>query len=283
MNVGQCFYAPVIDENAGLLNDPVIIKRGPDWFWFSIADSDVLLWAMGLSVGMNLDVVVIEPDVSPLAIQGPKAEDLVVRVFGEDVRSIRHFEFLELGFENRSLVVARTGYSKQDGFEIYLDDSNWGELLWDALWKAGASFEVAPGCPNLIERVESGLLSYGNEMTRKNNPIEINLDRFCHLGGKVDYIGRVALETISRVGPKQRIRGVIFDGPPCRPCRLPWPLILNENRIGQITTAVWSPRLRKNIAIGMVKKCAWEVGQELIVKPEGGQQCLGIVTTLPFD
>ena len=160
MSVGQCFYAPVIDENAGLLNDPVIIKRAPDWFWFSIADSDILLWAKGLSVGMNLDVLVSEPDVSPLAVQGPKAEDLVVRVFGEEVRSIRHFEFLELGFENRSLVVARTGYSRQGGFEIYLDDSNWGEALWDALWKAGASFEVAPGCPNLIERVENGLLSY---------------------------------------------------------------------------------------------------------------------------
>ena len=283
MKVGQCFYAPVIDDSAGLLNDPVIIKRASDWFWFSIADSDMLLWAKGLAVGMNLNVVVGEPDISPLAVQGPKAEDLVAAVFGASARSIRHFEFVEMELYNRSLVVARTGYSKQDGFEIYLDQTQMGPLLWDTLWEAGSSFEIIAGCPNLIERVESGLLSYGNEMSRENNPLEINFDRLCDLGGTLDYIGRASLEEIARSGPEQRIRGIMFDGLPCQPCRSPWPLTLDGHLIGRITTATWSPRFKKNIAIGMLKKDTWDVGQEVVVRLEGGNRYSGLVTTLPFD
>jgi dimethylsulfoniopropionate demethylase len=282
MKIGQCFYAPLIDENAGLLNDPVILKRGTDWFWFSIADSDILLWAKGLALGMNLDVAINEPDVSPLAVQGPMAEDLVANVFGEQTRSIRYFHFMVLPFAGRSLVVARSGYSKQGGFEIYLDDSSLGGALWDTLWAAGEPFQVTPGYPNLIERVESGLLSYGNEMTHRNNPLEINLDRFCRVDGMIDYVGRTALQAIARSGPIQRIRGVMFDGPPCPPCGQPWPLIFEEKKVGQITTAIWSPKFQKNIALGMVEESTWEIGQKLVIQTQDGELFSGIISALPI-
>ena len=133
---------------------------------------------------------------------------------------------MECDFHSRQLVVARSGYSKQGGYEIYLDDSALGTTLWDTLWEAGTDLQIASGCPNLIERIEAGLLSYGNEMTRENNPLEINLDRFCHLEGKIDYIGRPALEAIAAQGPSQRMRGLLIDGPPCPPCGKPWPVFV---------------------------------------------------------
>ena len=158
---GQCLYSPLIDENAGMINDPVILKRDEDWYWLSIADSDVLLWAKGLALGMKMEVQIQEPDVSPLAVQGPKAEKLMTRVFGESISRLPFFRFGIFPFEGRNLVIARSGYSRQGGFEIYLDQTELGGKLWDTLWEAGKDLEVSPGCPNLIERVEGGLLSYG--------------------------------------------------------------------------------------------------------------------------
>ncbi|HCX88103.1 MAG TPA: dimethylsulfoniopropionate demethylase [Gammaproteobacteria bacterium] len=283
MTAGQCYYTPIIDNSAGLLNDPVLLKRAPDWFWFSIADSDVLLWAKALALGMNLDLQVSEPDVWPLAVQGPRAEDLVASVFGDEVRSVRYFSFMECGFHGRQLVVARSGYSKQGGFEIYLDDSALGSTLWDTLWEAGADLQVAPGCPNLIERIEAGLLSYGNEMTRENNPLEINLDRFCHLQGEIDYIGRPALEAIAAQGPSQRMRGLLIDGDPCPTCGKPWPIIAGDTQVGQVTSAIWSPAFRKNVGLSLIRKDHWNPGTPVTVALPGGLKSDGVVASLPFE
>ncbi|MGB1612812.1 MAG: dimethylsulfoniopropionate demethylase [Arenicellales bacterium] len=282
MSTGQCFYAPLIDHRAGLLNDPVVIKRAEDWFWFSIADSDVLLWAKGLALGRGLDVEVDEPDVWPLAVQGPKAEECVARVFGEQVRSTKYFEFVEGDFLGHRLVVARSGYSKQGGFEIYLNHSAMGETLWDALWEAGQDLHISPGCPNLIERIEGGLLSYGNEMTRENNPLEINLDRFCHLNGEIDYVGRHALERIAKVGPARRMRGVLIEGRPCPPCGKPWPVWCGRNQTGQITSAIWSPAFEKNVGLAMIERPHWAQGTEVTVEFPDGQSAPAIVVELPF-
>ena len=156
---GQCFYVPIVDETGGMLNDPVAVKLSEDRWWISIADSDLLFWVKGIAHGYRLDVLVDEPDVSPLAVQGPKADDLMARVFGDSVRDIRFFRFGHFDFEGHDMVVARSGYSKQGGFEIYVQDSAAGMPLWDALFAAGQDLEVRAGCPNLIERIESGLLS----------------------------------------------------------------------------------------------------------------------------
>ena len=283
MTVGQCYYTPLIDNHAGLLNDPVLLKRDCDWFWFSIADSDVLLWAKALALGMKLDVEVCEPDVWPLAVQGPRAEELVARVFGDEVRSVPYFSFIERDFHGRRLAVARSGYSKQGGYEVYLDDSTLGAKLWDALWDAGADLEVAPGCPNLIERIEAGLLSYGNEMTRENNPLEINLDRFCHLDGEIEYIGRSALEKMSAEGPNQRMRGLLIDGEPCPPCAKPWPVLTDDIKVGQVTSAVWSPTFGKNVGLSMILRSHWTAGTSVKVAMPGGVISDAVISALPFD
>ncbi len=283
--VGQCLYAPMVDAQGAMLNDPIILKLAPDHFWFSIADSDVLLWAKGLATGMALDVSVDEPDVSPLSVQGPKSDDLMARVFGPEVRNIDFFRFKKLDFADfagHPLVVSRSGYSKQGGFEIYLDDSAKGEPLWDALWLAGKDLDVLPGSPNLIERIEGGLMSYGNEMTRANNPLECGLEKYCQLDGSVEFIGLKALQNISRQGPQRQIRGVIFDGDPCSACRRPWPVWCQDKKVGQVTSAIWSPRFKANVSLAMIDREYWNVDQQVVVAGEDGIPRNGRVTTLPM-
>ena len=280
--IGQCLYAPLIDDNAGMLNDPVVLKLAEDRFWLSIADSDVLLWAKGLALGYGLDVAIEEPDVSPLAVQGPKSDDLMSRVFGDAVRGIRFFNFARLAFHGRRLIVARSGYSKQGGFEIYLDDHTLGLELWDALWNAGTDLNVRPGSPNLIERVESGLLSYGNEMTRENNPLECGLARFCKLDGSLEFIGRDALLHINEAGPDRLVRGVLFDGEPCPAVASPWSAHAGDKIVGHITSAIWSPRFEANVALGMLDRGYWQPGQRVSVASPDGIPRSGSVVGLPF-
>lgn len=280
--IGDCLYIPIIDAQAGLINDPVMLKLAEDRFWLSIADSDVLLYAMGLALGRGMDVAVTEPDVSPLAIQGPKAEALLTELFGTHIRDIGFFKFGWVEFECTQQLIACSGYSRQGGYEIYLQGGHLGGALWDAIWDAGQAHNITPGCPNLIERIEGGLFSFGNEMTRENNPLEIGLGKFCTLDGSIDFIGRDALQKIAVDGASQQIRGIAFDGDPCPTCSKPWPVMVDDVHVGQITSAIWSPRLNCNIGQAMIARGFWEVGQPVIVRSQDGETRNGHVHLLPF-
>jgi len=284
MVTGKCFYIPIIDENAGMINDPVLLKFDNSKYWISIADSDVLLWAKGLAQGLGLNVIVEEPEVYPLAIQGPKAEDLMTFLFGEEIRSIKFFEFGMFKIFGKEQVIARSGYSNQDGFEIYFNGFKEGEKLWQLIWEAGSKFNISPGCPNLIDRIEAGLVSYGNDFTRENNPLECNLGKYCTDGSPHDFIGKTALEKIKLEGIKQKIRGILFDGDPCQPCVKPLPVYSNGNiKIGQITSGIFSPLLKKNVGLSMIKKDFWNVGSEVIIKIADNKLTKGTISSLPFS
>jgi dimethylsulfoniopropionate demethylase len=263
---GQCRYVPIVDETGGMLNDPVAVKLAEDRWWISIADSDLLLWVKGLVQGYRLDVLVDEPDVSPLAIQGPKSDDLMARVFGDRVRDIRFFKFDMFQFQGRDMVIARSGYSKQGGFEIYVEGGDIGMPLWEALFDAGADLNVRAGCPNAIERVEAGLLSYGNDMTDDNTPHECGLGRFCDTATAIGCVGRDALLRVAKEGPVQQIRPIAVAGDPVSGCDRAWPLVSRGKRVGQVTSAAWSPDFKTNVAIGMVRMTHWEPGTELEVQ-----------------
>jgi len=260
MQADQCYYVPIVDENGGMLNDPVAIKHSEDRWWISIADSDLLLWVKGLAVGARLDVQVFEPDVSPLAVQGPKSDDLMAQIFGEEVRGIRFFRHKRLAFQDTSFVVARSGYSKQGGYEIYVENGAYGMPLWDALFDAGASLNVRPGCPNLIERIEGGMLSYGNDMTMENTPLECGLGKFCKPGENSDHIGKGALTREAETGPARQIRAISIPGDPVSPARSAWPLFKDGQRVGQVTSTAWSPDFGTNVSIGMVDANHWDAG-----------------------
>ncbi len=281
--IGQCLYAPLIDQKGGMLNDPVILKMAENHFWLSIADSDILLWAKGLALGIGLSVDISEPDVWPLAIQGPKSDDLVAMVFGHGVRRIGFFRFKIFEFRNHPLVVARSGYSKQGGFEIYLDRPALGLELWDALWQAGKKFNVRAGCPNLIERIEGGLLSYGNEFTIHNNPLECGFEPYCHFDRAIEFIGKQALQNIAEMGIKRQIRGIVFGGEPCPPCQHPWPIKVAGQSAGSITTATWSPRFKQNVALGMVETDFWSAGTQIEIECGNNLVRKGFITDLPMQ
>ena len=280
--IGDCLYVPITDETGGLINDPVLLKLADERFWLSAADSDLLLFAKGLALGGRFDVSVEEPDVSPLAIQGPKAEALLCDLFGNHVSEIEFFKFGWVEFAGTRQLIARSGYSRQDGFEIYLNDGHLGSALWDAVWKAGQTYNIKPGYPNLIERIEGGLLSYGNEMTREHNPFEVGLGRFCNLNGTVDYLGRDALQKLSVNGVARQICGILFNGDPCPTCTEAWSVSVGTRHVGQVTSAIWSPRLKRNVGLALIDRDFWDVGQPVVVRSEDGTVRAGEVSTLPF-
>lgn len=266
MAADQCFYIPVIGRDGGMLNDPVALQPRPGVWWISVADGDYWQYVLGVADAIGLDVDVCEPDVSPLGVQGPKADDLMARVFGDGIRALRFFRHVTLPFEGHDLVIARSGYSKQGGFEIYVDDSALGMPLWASLIAAGEEMEVRAGCPNLIERVEGGLLSYGNDMTRENTPYEAGLGKF--VNSPRDYIGKTALA--ARPTGKM-IRAVAIDGeiPTCD--RL-WQVFADGHVVGQVTSAVWSPDFQTNVAIGMIAASHWDAGARVEVETQDGMR-----------
>ena len=266
---GQCFYLPIVDETGGMLNDPVGLMLSDDRWWISIADSDLLYWVKGLAYGYRLDVLVDEPDVSPLGVQGPLADDLMARVFGDAVRAIKFFRFGWFDFNGVSMAIARSGYSKQGGFEIYVDGTKNGMPLWNALMEAGKDLDVYAGCPNLIERIEGGLLSYGNDMTRENTPHECGLGKFCSTQTAIGCVGRDALLRVAKEGPTQQVRAISIDGD-IPACDRPWPLMAKGKRVGQVTSAAKSPDYGTNVAIGMVRMTHWDDGTEVEVQTTEG-------------
>lgn len=272
MMPGQCYYVPIVDETGGMLNDPVALKLSEDRYWISIADSDLLFWVKGIAIGYRLDVLVDEPDVSPLAVQGPKADQLMARVFGEEVCNLRFFRFGWFDFEGKTLAVARSGYSRQGGFEIYVEGTPIGMPLWNALMEAGRDLDVHAGCPNLVERIEGGLLSYGNDMTRDNTPHECGLGKFCNTQTAIGCVGRDALLRVSKEGPIRQIRPIAIDGGAVPPCTAPWPVTVNGFKVGQVTSAAWSPDYNTNVAIGMVRMDHWDEGSRVVIEaPDGAR------------
>ena len=265
----QCYYVPAVDSRGRMLNDPVLVKLADDRYWVSLADSDLLFYYHGLATGLGLDVDVFEPDVSPLGIQGPKADELVRRVFGQDVVDVRFFRHKTVDVQGKDMIIARSGYSKQGGFEIYLDGSEHGEALWDTLFEAGEDLDVRAGGPNAIEIAESGLLSYGVDITMEHTPYEAGLGRYCDLDAATGCLGRDALRQAQH--PRRQIRPIEIDGPAVPRVDAYWPLEDRSGKpAGRISTAIWSPDFRTNVATGMVCREAWEPGTELLVHIPSG-------------
>jgi dimethylsulfoniopropionate demethylase len=230
------------------------------------------VWVKGIANGYRLDVLVDEPDVSPLAVQGPKAEELMARVFGDGVKNIKFFRYGMFEFQGRQLVVARSGYSKQGGFEIYVEGSDLGMPLWNALMEAGKDLDVFAGCPNLIERIEGGLLSYGNDMNDDNTPHECGLGKFCNTSTAIGCVGRDALLRVAKEGPVKQLRPIEIHGDAVPPCDRLWPLMDGDRQVGTVSSAAYSPDFATNVAIGMVRMTHWDAGSELDVLTPNGVQ-----------
>ena len=279
--VGQCKYIALTTENGGVLNDPVASRLGENHFWLSIADRDVWLWARGLAVGQQMQVTIQEPDVSPLAVQGPKSFDVVADLFGDWIRDLRYFWFQETELDGIPLILARSGWSKQGGYELYLRDGSYGDKLWEIVMEAGRPYDIKPATPSWIERIESGLLNYWEDVNESTNPYEVGLGKFVDLDQDVDFIGKKALKKIKAAGIKRKLVGMEMHSEPLSQQTDYWAVEWNGQSVGAITSAVYSPDLDKNIALAMVGiECA-EVGTQLVVNMKQ-TKVDATITQLPF-
>ena len=278
---GQGKYVPICNHQGVLINDPIFLKLAEDRCWFSIADSNIWFWASAIAAERGLDVVVSEPDVSPMAVQGPKAEEVVASIFGNWVRDLKFFWFKQAEIQNIPVVVARSGWSKQGGFEIYLMDGKKGGRLWDIVREAGKPWDIGPGNPNYCERIESGLLSYGGDTDDLTNPFEVRLGKYVDLHVPDEVIGIAALRRIDREGILRQQLGVLLDGDEPADLGFHWhPLLKNGKVVGRLTNRVWSYRLKRNIGFGLVSAdCAVDDHIDL---HRQGQVIGGRLTSLPF-
>ncbi|MCO4837654.1 MAG: dimethylsulfoniopropionate demethylase [Oceanospirillaceae bacterium] len=274
--IGRCFYVPLCNPQGGIVNDPIAIKLTENDWWLSIADTDVMLWAQGLAIGFNLDVKVSEPDIWPVAVQGPKAEDLMARVFGESVRDIKFFNIKPMLYQGVAMQVARSGWSKQGGFEIYVNDKSLALPLWDELFAKGEDLNVGAGCPNGIERVESGLLSLGNDMNYATTPFECGLDQYVNLEADVDSL---SLQALAKHVPQQQLMGVVIDQA-CAFTSLN--VTVNGQTVGEITSHAFSPKYGVHLAFVLCSLNA--LGSHHLVDAHTQLGTLkGQLTALPFN
>ena len=280
--VGQCKYILITDEKGGVINDPILLKLAENHFWLSIADSDVLLWAKGVAVHAGMDVQISEPDVSPLQLQGPKSRDILRAAFGDAPTDLKYYRFIEYDWNGVPLIISRTGWSSELGYEIFLREGSAGGDLWDYLMEVGKPKGLYPGHTSSIRRIEAAMLSYNADMTTEDNPFELGMGHFVSLDSDVEFIGKEALMHIKKTGVTKHFIGIEIDGDPLVGSNdTRWPLLSAGEPIGYVTSAIYSPRLDKNIALAMVDFDQAKVGSQCEVEfAEQTRNC--VVVPKPF-
>ena len=267
LSIGQCKYVLIVNNEGGILNDPVLLRLGENHFWLSLGDSDILLWAQGVAVNSGLNVKINEPDVSPLQLQGPKSAKIMQNLFGDEILDLKYYWLREIELENIPLVVSRTGWSSEFGYELFLRDGTKGDLLWEKIMAAGKDFGLKPGHTSSIRRIEGAMLSYHADADIHTNPFEVGLDRLVSFDTDIDYVGKEALKKIKTEGIKRKQIGLILD---CDPLKGPnttfWEIIKDNKIIGKVTSAVYSPRLKKNIALAIISIGESKIGNIIDVK-----------------
>jgi glycine cleavage system aminomethyltransferase T len=269
--VGQCQYMMLTNQDGGIVNDAILLRVAEDRFWLSPGDGDVLMWAQGAAVHSGMDVKVFEPDVSPLQLQGPKSPHVARDLFGDWVLDMKYYRLAHTELDGVPLVISRTGWSGELGFEIYLEDRHYGDQLWERIMEAGKPYGIKPTAPNAIRSIEGGLLSYVSDITLNDNPFVIGMDRIMSLD-QDDFIGRDALIKIKAEGVKRRLIGIEIAGEPLDGSNENfWSILSNGETIGHVTRCIYSPRLEKNIGWANVAIEFAEVGTEFAVDTSAGQ------------
>ena len=278
---GRCYYCPIIDDNAGLINDPVVLRFNENKWWVSIADTDVILFAKGLAIGNKFDVNIIEPEVDIMAVQGPKSFKLMEKVFGEKITKLKFFGFDYFDFAGVKHLIAQSGWSKQGGYEIYVEDNESGLKLYDYLFEIGDEFNIKAGCPNLIERIESGLLSQGNDMDIGDNPYECGFDKYINIDSDIEFLGKDKLKKIKSEGIKKKLMGVKIDTDSISVTGSMNLTDEKNNVIGELRSGCYNPTFKQVIGIAMIKKPYFGAQQTFKIDINGNS-FNGTVCDLPF-
>ena len=282
ISIGQCKYVLITNHEGGILNDPVLLRLAENHFWLSLADSDILLWAQGVAVNSGLNVKITEPDVSPLQLQGPTSKEIMVKLFGDSIKDLKYYWFKEYDLDGIPLIISRTGWSSEFGYELFLRDGSKGNDLYEKIMVAGKEYGLQPGHTSSIRRIEGGMLSYHADADINTNPFELGFDRLVSLDNDIQFIGKAALKKIKADGIKRKQVGIEID---CEPLPAPnttfWSIKKNNNKIGKVTSAVYSPRLKKNIALAIINIENSKIGTKLDIETHEGK-FEAIVVEKPF-
>ena len=282
--VGQCKYVLITNADGGILNDPILLRLGENHFWISLADSDVLLWAQGVAVHSGMDVKITEPDVSPLQLQGPVSGKIMTDLFGDSIADLRYYWLEERELDGIPLIVSRTGWSSELGYELYLRDGSRGNELWDKIMAAGAAHGLVAGHTSTIRRIEGGMLSYHADMDSNTNPFELGLDRLVDLDADIQFIGKDALRKIRDTGVSRKQAGLEISAAPLPgPNTSFWPIHYQGKPVGKVTSAIYSPRLERNIALAMIAVEHEKVGTQLQVELPTGSANATVVEKPFYD
>jgi aminomethyltransferase len=282
--VGQGKYVLICDSDGGIINDPVLTRMDENTFWFALASSDALLFARGLKNAYpDLDVTIKEADVAPLQVQGPKSKQLMAKLLGEEIMDLKYYFWTEAKIAGAPVVVTRTGWTSEVGYEVYLTDTTKGTEVYEALMEAGQEFNVKPTGPSDIRRIEGAIFNWGADMTYENNPIEMGLERL--VGWDLPdeaSISLRALRAIRERGVDRKINGVEIGGDPFPGLNnVKWPVTDGGARIGKVTSAIFSPRLGKNIGFAWLPPDRSALGATVTIETEWGTRT-GIVVEMPF-
>jgi len=283
--VGQCKYVLICDQDGGIVNDPVLARLGENHFWLSVSSSDVLLWAKGVAAYAEMNVTIDEPDVWPLQVQGPKSKDVIGALFGPEVRDLKYYWFAETKLADIPVIVTRTGWSGEVGYEIYLRDGRFGDRLWERVMEAGQSHGIRPIAPSEIRRIEAGILNWGSDMTLANNPYEVGLGWLVDLNKEADFIGKAALRRIQETGVSKMLVGVEILGDRLDTYLHEYREVANRagETIGRLSAAIYSPRLNKNIGYVTVPVAYSQPGTELVIRYPHGPRAANVVEMPFFD
>ena len=282
MAVGQCKYVLITNADGGILNDPILLRLAENHFWISLADSDILLWAQGVAVHSGMDVTICEPDVSPLQLQGPKSGEIMRALFGDGIMDLKYYWLREVNLDGIPLIVSRTGWSSELGYELYLRDSAQGDALWERIMATGMEFGLKPGHTSSIRRIEGGMLSYHADADINTNPFELGLGRLVNLDMEAEFIGKAALRRIKEEGVRRKQVGLVITGAPLKgPNTTFWAVNKDGATVGKVTSAVYSPRLKQNIALAMVSVECADLGNDLEVITASGPAGATVVE-IPF-
>jgi len=281
--VGQAKYVLICDSDGGIINDPVLTRMDENTFWFALASSDALLFARGLrNAYPNLDVTIREADVAPMQIQGPKSKDLMQALLGDEVLDIKYYFWKRFDLDGIPVVVTRTGWTSEVGYEIYLEDTSKGTELWEKVMKAGEPFNVRPTGPSDIRRIEGAIFNWGADMTYENNAHEMGLGRLVDDLADDACISVAALRKIEANGVERKINGVEFDGDPFPALNnVKWAASNGGQVVGKVTSAIYSPRLKKNIGYCWLPTSQSSMGSTVQVETEWGQRTATVVE-MPF-
>jgi glycine cleavage system aminomethyltransferase T len=274
---GQCKYVLLTDQFGGIVNDPVLLQLSDDKYWLSAADSDIQMWCKGIAVNAGLDVTVCEPEVATLQMQGPKSAPLAEELFGPEAMDIKYYEFIETELAGSPVLLARTGWSAERGYEIYVRDTAKGRDVWDTVMKAGQAYGIVPAVPSRIRRIEAGILDYSVDMDTKTNPFEVGMDRVVTLDTGRPFIGDEALRKIRDEGICRKLVGVEIEGDPLSYNEHDWPVFADDKRIGQVTSTVYTPRGKRNIGYAMVPLAYTELGTTFRVETTDGNRQATVV------